>query len=116
RRHTRFSRDWSSDVCSSDLFALCRGINPTSLYAVEGKFFSIVCHKILSYFRTYTFEKVTQVSYNGKIMTYCVCSLHKNISDGKQHQKNEYPHPPRDTSKKFKNGFHSKGLIKSKDI
>src|SRR5690606_2508944 len=30
RRHTRFSRDWSSDVCSSDLFAwprvpLCRG-------------------------------------------------------------------------------------------
>src|SRR5690606_41125846 len=22
RRHTRFSRDWSSDVCSSDLFAL----------------------------------------------------------------------------------------------
>src|SRR5690606_40047421 len=22
RRHTRFSRDWSSDVCSSDLFGL----------------------------------------------------------------------------------------------
>src|SRR5690606_40051535 len=22
RRHTRFSRDWSSDVCSSDLFTL----------------------------------------------------------------------------------------------
>src|SRR5690606_40378685 len=22
RRHTRFSRDWSSDVCSSDLFAV----------------------------------------------------------------------------------------------
>src|SRR5207302_2377701 len=22
RRHTRFSRDWSSDVCSSDLFAI----------------------------------------------------------------------------------------------
>src|SRR5690606_41008089 len=22
RRHTRFSRDWSSDVCSSDLFVL----------------------------------------------------------------------------------------------
>src|SRR5690606_40832899 len=22
RRHTRFSRDWSSDVCSSDLFSL----------------------------------------------------------------------------------------------
>src|SRR5690606_40816854 len=25
RRHTRFSRDWSSDVCSSDLRAACRG-------------------------------------------------------------------------------------------
>src|SRR5690606_34632627 len=23
RRHTRFSRDWSSDVCSSDLFGFC---------------------------------------------------------------------------------------------
>src|SRR5690606_39514552 len=32
RRHTRFSRDWSSDVCSSDLVAReCRQtINPTS--------------------------------------------------------------------------------------
>src|SRR5690606_40861250 len=27
RRHTRFSRDWSSDVCSSDLDALQR-LNP----------------------------------------------------------------------------------------
>src|SRR5690606_39347170 len=26
RRHTRFSRDWSSDVCSSDLEAL--GVDP----------------------------------------------------------------------------------------
>src|SRR5690606_40588824 len=24
RRHTRFSRDWSSDVCSSDLFFVIR--------------------------------------------------------------------------------------------
>src|SRR5690606_40373041 len=23
-RHTRFSRDWSSDVCSSDLYCTCR--------------------------------------------------------------------------------------------
>src|SRR5690606_41039047 len=30
RRHTRFSRDWSSDVCSSDLSRRCsrRGIEP----------------------------------------------------------------------------------------
>src|SRR5690606_38749550 len=26
RRHTRFSRDWSSDVCSSDLFAEIREV------------------------------------------------------------------------------------------
>src|SRR5690606_39492192 len=26
RRHTRFSRDWSSDVCSSDLLALRFGL------------------------------------------------------------------------------------------
>src|SRR5436309_11421322 len=26
RRHTRFSRDWSSDVCSSDLVAVALGI------------------------------------------------------------------------------------------
>src|SRR5690606_39510856 len=25
RRHTRFSRDWSSDVCSSDLSLVCAG-------------------------------------------------------------------------------------------
>src|SRR5690606_40116716 len=27
RRHTRFSRDWSSDVCSSDLTLALRDIN-----------------------------------------------------------------------------------------
>src|SRR5690606_40693149 len=26
RRHTRFSRDWSSDVCSSDLLDVCKGV------------------------------------------------------------------------------------------
>src|SRR5690606_39350698 len=28
RRHTRFSRDWSSDVCSSDLKALAAAAEP----------------------------------------------------------------------------------------
>src|SRR5690606_41032449 len=27
RRHTRFSRDWSSDVCSSDLRVIYNGLN-----------------------------------------------------------------------------------------
>src|SRR5690606_41187147 len=26
RRHTRFSRDWSSDVCSSDLLDIAQGV------------------------------------------------------------------------------------------
>src|SRR5690606_41151296 len=31
RRHTRFSRDWSTDVCSSDLALQGRTTSPTSL-------------------------------------------------------------------------------------
>src|SRR5258706_5504730 len=30
RRHTRLVSDWSSDVCSSDLFLLCKTSNPGS--------------------------------------------------------------------------------------
>src|SRR5690606_39287225 len=34
RRHTRFSRDWSSDVCSSDLAATARpAANPPAVQA-----------------------------------------------------------------------------------
>src|SRR5690606_40309311 len=32
RRHTRFSRDWSSDVCSSDLAS----VEPEMAFEVEG--------------------------------------------------------------------------------
>src|SRR5690606_41127490 len=41
RRHTRFSRDWSSDVCSSDLYRLSRGI-----YASGADKFDISCNQI----------------------------------------------------------------------
>src|SRR6266511_5020534 len=34
RRHTRFSRDWSSDVCSSDLLELVVLIQPVRVLAV----------------------------------------------------------------------------------
>src|SRR5215475_10589248 len=37
RRHTRFSRDWSSDVCSSDLLAK---ISPELLKGADEVFFS----------------------------------------------------------------------------
>src|SRR5207302_6277028 len=33
RRHTRFSRDWSSDVCSSDLFVVDDRINAERAWA-----------------------------------------------------------------------------------
>src|SRR5690606_40264021 len=35
RRHTRFSRDWSSDVCSSDLLAADRPIHLLSFEKAE---------------------------------------------------------------------------------
>src|SRR5690606_40829952 len=35
RRHTRFSRDWSSDVCSSDLDAGVAGIQLPELREIE---------------------------------------------------------------------------------
>src|SRR5690606_30344018 len=36
RRHTRFSRDWSSDVCSSDL--IDRNVNTTNVCIANCKF------------------------------------------------------------------------------
>src|SRR5690606_1954188 len=36
RRHTRFSRDWSSDVCSSDLEAFLASVEGDMLDALEG--------------------------------------------------------------------------------
>src|SRR5690606_40758738 len=37
RRHTRFSRDWSSDVCSSDLFNVYARID--GFHGKDGKIF-----------------------------------------------------------------------------
>src|SRR5690606_40652645 len=36
RRHTRFSRDWSSDVCSSDLFIHAQKANRRGDVLIEG--------------------------------------------------------------------------------
>src|SRR5690606_39893780 len=35
RRHTRFSRDWSSDVCSSDLIAVVDGEVPGRIVGLD---------------------------------------------------------------------------------
>src|SRR3712207_7338911 len=37
RRHTRYWRDWSSDVCSSDLFAQADALRPESVVTVTGE-------------------------------------------------------------------------------
>src|SRR5690606_40366621 len=48
RRHTRFSRDWSSDVCSSDL----RCTRRTDLRRARGRQGTqrrgLVCHRVLA--------------------------------------------------------------------
>src|SRR5690606_40846593 len=42
RRHTRFSRDWSSDVCSSDLFVAAYDLDGNLKWKVQpGEFSSI---------------------------------------------------------------------------
>src|SRR5690606_41202677 len=37
RRHTRFSRDWSSDVCSSDLFFPRQGLHAIVIFGIRGE-------------------------------------------------------------------------------
>src|SRR5690606_39302691 len=56
RRHSRFSRDWSSDVCSSDL-----GGTWTATFDENGKAIGILSTN------NYSFDLTGQVSENGKI-------------------------------------------------
>src|SRR5437762_6164033 len=46
RRHTRYIGDWSSDVCSSDLFSFLAGfLSEQKSYAMKQQPFSIYCEK-----------------------------------------------------------------------
>src|SRR5690606_40928873 len=51
RRHTRFSRDWSSDVCSSDLFRDTRPEIFLNAMAFEGKWGYVLGDPIDGYFQ-----------------------------------------------------------------
>src|SRR3712207_7350137 len=61
RRHTRYWRDWSSDVCSSDLFRprvtvrfeCVRSAEPPTVWSVASL---ITCRAISEAFRVATFE------------------------------------------------------------
>src|SRR5690606_40742702 len=79
RRHTRFSRDWSSDVCSSDLGQKVRGHtllwhsqNPDWL--TKGKFSRKELRNILK-------EHITKVvgRYRGKIDQWDVRSEERRV-------------------------------------
>src|SRR5690606_40094514 len=60
RRHTRFSRDWSSDVCSSDL------IMPGSLVEWQGRTYKVIdIHSIRIFGRTNHVEVVLQSTDEG---------------------------------------------------
>src|SRR5690606_40090637 len=48
RRHTRFSRDWSSDVCSSDLILFCNTHNIRS-FRINSQLFPLYTHPICGY-------------------------------------------------------------------
>src|SRR5690606_15805946 len=84
RRHTRFSRDWSSDVCSSDLVRVpCQ--NPSSA------FFSCLSRPIRGKPRewarvmVFSVEKVGEHCAQGSMVkqTHSVCvRLKKNSSSG----------------------------------
>src|SRR5690606_36684550 len=82
RRHTRFSRDWSSDVCSSDLSN--RDWNPQKGFPVKTDDRILKIEKIVTKPETYLSEYVEDKSLtkDGKTLynMYCM-SCHKE--DGK---------------------------------
>src|SRR5205809_1873214 len=45
RRHTRCSRDWSSDVCSSDLLHFLIALGTATVYYLASRRFEILVHR-----------------------------------------------------------------------
>src|SRR5690606_30496662 len=72
-RHTRFSRDWSSDVCSSDLTARGNqypwGIEELILYSLKSAKLNFTCFKIYS--------ASVSILYRLRLLTYLL--KHKMI-------------------------------------
>src|SRR5207302_8317843 len=66
RRHTRFSRDWSSDVCSSDLIA--RGFTPMSADEMQA-----------------LRERCAQAAADGRFELYKTSKRHDGPTGRKQH-------------------------------
>src|SRR5690606_41044775 len=83
RRHTRFSRDWSSDVCSSDLYDVVMNVNP-GVYHDPHEFFAL----------TYPTVKLRDLARDvthrlaGK-SEKAVRQLHMTFGGGKTHRSDE---------------------------
>src|SRR5690606_41042873 len=65
RRHTRFSRDWSSDVCSSDLEGLFD--DRLSIYNTLSKIYNETGRYKSAYETQVLFSELFDSLYNGKL-------------------------------------------------
>src|SRR5690606_14118046 len=69
RRHTRFSRDWSSDVCSSDLIGILHRNN--RIIGLWGCFYDRICflmNILHDYFLADTTKRRNQILHFTKLM------------------------------------------------
>src|SRR5690606_40645815 len=84
RRHTRFSRDWSSDVCSSDL---CRTVGSSSSAVISPRCWpttrpsasisTSVGHALIAYARQVRDRKSTRLNSSHVKISYAVFCLKK---------------------------------------
>src|SRR5690606_39809532 len=74
RRHTRFSRDWSSDVCSSDLERTRREVEQREPQIVD---------RILSVMRQQTVTSVTGAEGQEKLRAEIVASVNDILVQGR---------------------------------
>src|SRR5690606_39801712 len=91
RRHTRFSRDWSSDVCSSDLGSskvLTASTATTSTNVDDGAYVIANVYKGETYMRSFMDELQRQgiasgsFSHNG--LNYVYLERYNNLSEARK--------------------------------
>src|SRR2546427_3052654 len=87
RRHTRFDCDWSSDVCSSDLFGEKSGdVRDASLTTPPGIEGTVVDVKIFCRSEEHTSELQSQ----SNLVCRLLLEKKKNKNISKQHNKDTY--------------------------
>src|SRR5690606_39715259 len=93
RRHTRFSRDWSSDVCSSDLMYEC----VADVFRLFDAIFRIGTNDVIEieYFNDLSKEEIAQATFSGR---------NTSISEDKYANRSE----ERRVGKEYTSGWKSK--------